>query len=92
MRLSENTYPPLCVLTPIAFCLLAGASQMALPLCKVAENLRGNHGKIKYSKKKKKKNQSVVAWFPGVGNGNPLQYPCLENPKDRGVWWAQFYW
>ena len=23
---------------------------------------------------------------PGVGNGNPLQYSCLENPTDRGVW------
>ena len=26
--------------------------------------------------------------FPGVGNGNPLQYSCLENSMDRGVWWA----
>ena len=25
---------------------------------------------------------------PGVGNGNPLQYPCLENSQDRGAWWA----
>ena len=25
--------------------------------------------------------------FPG-GNGNPLQYACLENSMDRGVWWA----
>ena len=24
----------------------------------------------------------------GGGNGNPLQYSCLENPKDRGAWWA----
>ena len=24
----------------------------------------------------------------GEGNGIPLQYPCLENPMDRGVWWA----
>ena len=23
---------------------------------------------------------------PGEGNGNPLQYSCLENPKDRGSW------
>ena len=23
--------------------------------------------------------------FPGGGNGNPLQYSCLENPKDRGA-------
>ena len=25
---------------------------------------------------------------PGEGNGNPLQYFCLENPMDRGTWWA----
>ena len=25
---------------------------------------------------------------PGEGNGNPLQYSCLENPKNRGAWQA----
>ena len=25
---------------------------------------------------------------PGEENGNPLQYPCLGNPIDRGAWWA----
>ena len=25
---------------------------------------------------------------PGEGNGNPFQYSCLGNPKDRGAWWA----
>ena len=25
---------------------------------------------------------------PGEGNGNLLQYSCLENPMDRGAWWA----
>ena len=25
---------------------------------------------------------------PGEGNGNPFQYSCLENPMDRGAWWA----
>ena len=25
---------------------------------------------------------------PGEGNGYPLQYSCLENPMDRGAWWA----
>ena len=25
---------------------------------------------------------------PGEGNGNPLQYSCLENYMDRGAWWA----
>ena len=33
-------------------------------------------------------------WIPGLGrssgerNSNPLQYSCLENPMDRGAWWA----
>ena len=26
--------------------------------------------------------------FPGEGRGNPLQHSCLENPVDRGTWWA----
>ena len=26
--------------------------------------------------------------FPGGGHGNPLQHSCLENPIDRGAWWA----
>ena len=27
----------------------------------------------------------------GEGNGNPLQYSCLENPRDKGAWWAAVY-
>ena len=27
----------------------------------------------------------------GEGNGNPLQCSCLENPRDRGAWWASIY-
>ena len=26
--------------------------------------------------------------FPGAGNGYQLQYSCLENPMNRGAWWA----
>ena len=29
---------------------------------------------------------------PGEGNGNPLQYFCLENPMDGGAWWATVPW
>ena len=25
---------------------------------------------------------------PGGGNGNPFQYSCWDNPRDRGAWWA----
>ena len=33
---------------------------------------------------------SIPGWgrSPGEGNGNPLQYSYLENPMDRGSWWA----
>ena len=30
----------------------------------------------------------VLERSPGGGHGNPLQYFCLENPMDRGAWWA----
>ena len=38
----------------------------------------------------------LTLWDPmnytaGEGNGNPLQCSCLENPRDRGAWWAAFY-
>ena len=34
--------------------------------------------------------RSILGWgrSPGKGNGNPLQYSCLENPMDRGAWQA----
>ena len=31
---------------------------------------------------------SIQGRSSGEGKGNPLQYSCLENPMDRGVWWA----
>ena len=36
---------------------------------------------------------SVSGWgrCPGEANGNPLQYSCLENPMDRGAWWATIH-
>jgi len=33
----------------------------------------------------------MLSLFCGEGNGNPLQYSCLENPRDRGAWWAAVY-
>ena len=56
--------------------LPSGASEVAL----VVKNLLANAGD--------------VGLIPGSGrspggeHGNPLQYACLENPMDRGAWWA----
>ena len=50
---------------------------------KVVKNLPANAGVT-----------GVMGSIPGLerslggGNGNPLQYSCLENPTDRGAWWA----
>ena len=35
---------------------------------------------------------SAPARSPGEGNGNPLQYFCLERPMGRGAWWATAHW
>ena len=32
----------------------------------------------------------IGEWY-GEGNGTPLQYSCLENPRDRGAWWAEVH-
>ena len=32
--------------------------------------------------------ETQEAKVPGEGNGNLLQFSCLENPMDRGAWWA----
>ena len=49
----------------------------------VVKNLPANAGVIRDS--------SLIpglGGFPGGGHGNPLQYPCLENPMNRGAWQA----
>ena len=42
-------------------------------------------------KKKPKMIHILKCRKSGEGNGNPLQYSCLENPKDRGAWRAAVY-
>ena len=34
---------------------------------------------------------SYILFIIGEGNGTPLQYSCLENPRDGGAWWAAVY-
>ena len=54
------------------------ASQVAL----VVENLPINAGDLRDMF------DPGLGRSPGAGNGYPLQYSCLENPMDRGAWWA----
>ena len=48
----------------------------------VVKNLPANAGDVK--------RRVLDPWVgnPGGGNGNPLQHSCLDNPMDRGAWWA----
>ena len=39
-------------------------------------------------------NLGSITWSgksPAGGNGKPLQYSCLENPRDKGSWWVTVY-
>ena len=56
-----------------------GASQVVL----VVKNLSANTGDVRDTGLTPGSGRC-----PGVGNGNPFQYSCLENPMDRGLWWA----
>ena len=49
----------------------------------VVSNLLANAGDVREAASISESGRS-----PGVGNGNPLQFSCLENPMDRGTWWA----
>ena len=59
--------------------ILLWASQASL----VVKNLPANAGDAR-----KVSSIPGLGRFPGKGNGNPLKYYCLENPMDRGPWWA----
>ena len=58
------------------------ASQVAL----VVKNLLASAGDIRDAGSIPR-----LGGSPGGGNGNPLQYFCLENPLDRGTWWAMIH-
>ena len=53
---------------------------MGFPAGSVAKDLPANAGDVGSIPESGKS--------PGEGNGNPLQYPCLESPTERGAWWA----
>ena len=59
------------------------ASQVAL----VVKNPLANAGDIRVSVSIPELGRS-----PGGGHGKPLQYSCLDNPMNRGAWWAAVHW
>ena len=59
-----------------------GASQVAL----VVKNPPANAGDIRDTRPIPGSGRHT-----GLGNGNSLQYSCLDNPMSRGAWWATFH-
>ena len=59
------------------------ATQVAFKVALVVKNLRASAGDMRDV-------GSIPGWggSPGVADGTPLQYSCLENPMDRGAWRA----
>ena len=58
----------------------------ALQLAVVVKNPPANAGDVREEGSTPGSGRS-----PGGGHGNPLQYSCLENPKDRGAWQARVH-
>ena len=83
----------------VVWSVLLGILRRASCLC--SNNLSSSSGKKGFPGGSVVKNPSASAGdtgsipglgrSPGRGNGNPLQYSCLENYMDRGAWWAAFH-
>ena len=54
----------------------------------VCFNTRWLNGKESACQCRRRRFDPWMGRAPGWENGNALQYPCLENPVDRGAWWA----
>ena len=65
-----------CILSPHLF-------NLDFPGGSVEKNLPANAGDVENMG-----STPGLGKLPGEGNGNPVWYSCLENPMDRGVWWA----
>ena len=63
------------VVTALALIKISSYNLFTLSYCKASARSVGDPGLI-----------PGLGKSPGEGNGNPLQYSCLENPTDRGAW------
>ena len=64
---------------------------MDMNLCKLQELLSFLHSSVGKSSACNSGDPGLIPGLgrsPGEGNGNPLQYSCLENPMDGEAWWA----
>ena len=76
-------FPVLCSSTLLFLCFMHSSVFLGFP--------GGAGGKESTCHCRSHKRRRFELWLgrsPGGGHGNPLRYSCLENPMDRGTWWA----
>ena len=73
----------MCVCVCVCVCVYTATETLAIPCGSEGKASACNAGDL----------GSIPGWrrSPGEGNGNPLQYSCLENPMDGEAWWATAY-
>ena len=86
---AESALPGFLVLWPrLKICVLAGPSQFLSVGSVLLELSCSSDGKESACDAKDPDLIPGSGRSPRKGNGNPLQYSCLENSMDRGAWWA----
>ena len=81
----KNSDPSLLLTTfPSRWLFTTGCSTWASQVALVVKNLPANAGDMRDAGSIPGSRRP-----PGGGHGNPLQYPCLRNPMDRGAWWIR---
>ena len=79
--------------------MLLKCTQYVSKFGKLSSGYRTGKGQLSFQSQRKTmpKNVQTTAQLhsfhalAGEGNGAPLQYSCLENPRDEGAWWAAVY-
>ena len=80
---TEKLYHSLKVIQAVGLRSELQIWEIQIPVALMVKNLPANAGDIRDAGSVPRSGRS-----PGEGNGTPLQYSCLENPTDRGAWWA----
>ena len=85
-NLSYFFFPALCLQVQIRCVFTRHLSQHIFNCLYLLVGLPQWLNSKELSARQEKRFQSLGGTSPGEGNGNPLQYSCLENPMDRGTW------
>ena len=76
---------------PQNYLVSCSVARLCLTLCdslRIGVSKGFPSGSVECRRRRRSRFDPWVGGSPGGGNGNPLQYSCLENPMDRGTRWA----